>query len=74
MFRRVWERWKVIAHKIGTFQSRLLLNVFYFSVLLPFGVGIKLFSDRLHLKRLQGPYWIAKASGSANVEDAKRQF
>ena len=74
MLRRVWERWKVIAHKIGIFQSRLLLNIFYFSILLPFGVGIKLFSDRLQLKPHQGPYWLGKASGSADWEQVKRQF
>ena len=74
MLRRVWERWKVIAHKIGTFQSRLLLNVFYLSILLPFGLGVKFFSDRLHLKRHQGPHWIGKMSGSVNEEQAKRQF
>jgi hypothetical protein len=74
MLHRVWERWKVIAHKIGIFQSRLLLNIFYFSILLPFGVGIKLFSDRLQLKPHQGPYWLGKASGSVDWEQAKRQF
>jgi hypothetical protein len=54
MFRRVWERWKVVAHKIGTFQSRVLLTIFYVLILLPFGVGIRLLSD---LRAMAGVPW-----------------
>jgi hypothetical protein len=39
MLRRLWHHWKVIAHRIGNFQSRVLLNVFYLLILLPFGLG-----------------------------------
>jgi hypothetical protein len=74
MLRRLWERWKEIAHKIGTFQSRILLTIFYFLILLPFGMGVKLLSDPLHLKRRQGSHWIGKATGSSNWEYARRQF
>ena len=74
MFRRLWARWMVIAHKIGTFQSRVLLNVFYFLILLPFGLGVKLFADPLHLKRRRGSHWIGKAAGTASWEHARRQF
>jgi hypothetical protein len=74
MFRRLWERWKILAHKVGTFQSRVLLNVFYFLILLPFGVGVKLLSDPLHIKRQQGSHWVNKAAGTTNWEHARRQF
>ncbi len=50
MLSRFWKQWKLIAHKIGNFQSRILLNIFYFIILMPFGLGVKLFSDPLHLK------------------------
>lgn len=75
MLRRLWERWKVIAHKIGTFQSRVLLNVFYFVILAPFGLGVKLFADPLHIKRQNHSHWVQKESNSALPWDsARRQF
>ena len=47
---RVWLAWKRIAHKIGNFQARLLLTVFYFVVMLPFGIAVRFFSDPLRIK------------------------
>jgi hypothetical protein len=38
MLRTLWERWKVVARKIGDVQSRLLLCVCYFVILAPFGL------------------------------------
>ena len=35
--KRLWEGWKKIAHKIGNFQARVLLTVFYAVLVLPFG-------------------------------------
>lgn len=46
-----WEGWKKIAHKIGTFQSKVLLTVFYCVILAPFGMAVRLFQDPLHLKK-----------------------
>lgn len=49
--KRLWETWKKIAHKIGTFQGKLLLTIFYFTILAPFGLFVKIFQDPLHLKK-----------------------
>jgi hypothetical protein len=37
MLRQLWECWKRIAHTIGVWQSRVLLTVFYYVILAPFG-------------------------------------
>jgi hypothetical protein len=74
MLRRAWDRWKIIAHKIGVFQSRLLLNIFYFLIVLPFGLGVRIFTDTLQIKRRSGSHWISKVAGANNWEQAKRQF
>ena len=47
---RAWERWKVIAHAIGTFQARVLLSLFYFLIVPPFALIVKL-KDPLALRR-----------------------
>lgn len=44
---RLWRKWKALAWKIGNFQARVLLSLLYFTLLLPFGVGLRLLSDPL---------------------------
>ena len=69
---RAWERWKVIAHAIGTFQARLLLSVFYFVVVPPFALIVKV-KDPLGLRR-QGGGWTERPIVDASSESARRQF
>ena len=45
MLRKLWDRWMVLARKIGKFQSRILLTFFYFVIVLPFGLAVRLFAD-----------------------------
>ncbi len=74
MFYRFWQRWKAFAHIIGNFQSRLLLSIFYFLVLSPFGLGVKLFSDPLRLKKPLLPTWIPRSVKNTDPwEEAQRQ-
>lgn len=71
--KRALERWKIIAHKIGEFQSRLLLSVFYFVLFAPFAVGLKIFSDPLRLRGSHG--WMARSEEEgSSVESSRRQF
>ena len=50
LLRRAWEGWKRIAHRIGQFQARVLLTLFYFIVLAPFAGALRLFADPLGIK------------------------
>ena len=73
MLRKALDRWKVIAHKIGEFQSRLILSVFYFVIFAPFALGLKMFSDPLQLRSFHG--WTARNDGEgAPEENSRRQF
>ncbi len=75
MLRRLWERWKRIAHTIGVWQSRLLLTVFYYLILAPFGLGVRLLSDPLGITPQPGPHWRCKEHDAAASSDrARRQF
>jgi len=53
----LWQRWKAIGHRIATVQSRVLLFVFYYLVLAPFAIGLKLWSDPLGLRPATAPGW-----------------
>ena len=70
----VWAKWKVIAHKIGDFQARLLLAVFYFAVLGPFALSAKIFSDPLRLDPKSPAGWLPRHRVNRNeLIEARKQ-
>ena len=73
IFKTLWQGWKRIAHKIGEFQSRLILSVFYYVLFAPFALGVKLFSDPLQIKKYQG--WFLRNDGADDSSVyARRQY
>jgi hypothetical protein len=73
IFKGVWSRWKAIAHKIGEFQSRLILTLFYFVIFAPFALGVKIFSDPLQIKNDGG--WLPRSHwGESTFLLARRQY
>jgi hypothetical protein len=73
--RRVLDWWKVFATKIGNYQGRLMFAFFYFVVVTLFGIGVRLFSDPLKMKRGgEITFWSERSSGSHEVEAAREQF
>jgi hypothetical protein len=75
MLKGLWERWKAFAQLVGNFQARLLLGLFYFLVLSPFALGVKLFSDPLAIKSRNRPGWIPRGLERGGPADlARRQF
>ena len=72
---RSWARWKAIAHVIGTFQARLLLSLFYYLVIPPFAIVLKILRDPLALRPGQGTsFWIDRADIDPSLESSRRQF
>ena len=55
MLRRAWEGWKRFGKKVGDLQARVLLTIFYFVILAPFGLGMRA-ADPLGLRRV-GTGW-----------------
>ena len=71
--KNLWQRWQKVAKKIGDFQARLILSLFYILIVLPIGLIARMFSDPLALKKTAAR-WHAKQSSPARIEDARRQF
>jgi hypothetical protein len=72
---RLWERWKVIAHIIGNFQARVLLTAFYFLIVPPFALIVKVFKDPLALRPPAGEsLWLERVSAGPAAEAGRRQF
>jgi lipopolysaccharide/colanic/teichoic acid biosynthesis glycosyltransferase len=74
-FRSLWEGWKKIARKIGDFNARVILTVFYFILLCPFAIMVKLFTDPLEIKRKTHVGWHNKEENGelTALEKATRQ-
>jgi hypothetical protein len=68
----IWQRWKMFAERIGIFNARVILSLFYFTLLLPFGIMVKFFANPLSMR--ERPSWREKESRKLNFQEAKRQF
>jgi len=75
LLRAAWAAWKVIGRKVGDFQARLLLSLFYYLVLGPFALGVRMFSDPLGLHASSHRKWLPRRTDDADpVTVARRQF
>jgi hypothetical protein len=72
---RLWSAWKAFSRRLGNYQSRVWLALFYFLIVIPFGLGVRLFSDPLGLKtRRAESAWTAREKPAADLESARSQF
>jgi hypothetical protein len=72
--RKLWERWKQIARKIGDFQARVLMTLFYFVILGPLAMILRWRSDPLAIKARTPRGWIDReARAGGPLEQARRQ-
>lgn len=70
------KKWKNFSHRMGSFQSRVLLSLFYFIVVFPFAFMVRLFSDPLKIKRRkEESFWgERKYRPGQTIQDFRRQF
>jgi len=73
--RQLWERWKRIARKIGDFQARVLMTVFYFVILGPVAMAMRWRSDPLAIKPTSPRGWSnTEKRAGIPIEHSRRQF
>jgi len=73
--KRLWKSWKEIAGYIGDFQARVILTVFYFVVLAPFGLLVRIFSDPLGRRNTPDVSgWNKRGPEDIDMASARRQF
>ena len=69
-----WHHWKEFGQFLGNWLGRVVLTIFYFTVFVPFGVGVRLLGDPLHIKKTPDQLWRARSTGDQSLEDVMRQF
>jgi hypothetical protein len=73
--RRAWAAWQRFGRAVGQFQARLLLSFFYFVILAPFAVALRLFADPLAIKPGAPRGWRDRAASPVDARAAaSRQF
>ena len=72
--KRLWASWGRLARRMGNFQGRVLLALFYFSVVMPFAILVRWFSDPLHLRRQAGSFWLDRLPAIDEGETMRNQF
>jgi hypothetical protein len=75
ILRRLWDGWKRLGRRLGDFQARLLLTVFYFTAITPFALVVRCATDPLSLKSRTPRGWRPRpAVQGGPLERARRQF
>ena len=69
-----WHGWKEFGQFLGDWLARVVLTIFYFTVLIPFGIGVRLLSDPLHIKTKATPFWRPRTTGDQELKEVLRQF
>jgi len=73
--KKLWHTWKNFSKRMGSFQSRIILSLFYFIFVSPFAIALKTFSDSLNIKHQNTKsYWLPKKETTTDLEQYKRQF
>lgn len=72
----LWNAWKGFSQRMGSYQSRVWMAFVYFTVVLPFGIGVTLLGDPLRIKRTRSSSnWQPKGLHfKPSIDEAKRQF
>ena len=71
----IWNRWKQFGQLIGDLFARIVLTILFFTVLMPFGIGVRLFGDPLKMKSdNQSTFWTEYAADTPNLLLSRRQF
>jgi hypothetical protein len=74
-FGKVRKSLKSFFTRTGNFQSRILLSWFYFIILMPFGILVRLTSDPLAIKKAtRESYWKLVLEKPDSLESARRQY
>lgn len=71
MIKKIWEKWKKIAIKIGDFQFNLIFSLLYYILIVPIGIISNIFKDFLKLKNF--PKWEKIDNQSETVSQLKNQ-
>ena len=72
--RKVWKIWKQIGQFIGDAIGRVVLTVFYFTLFMPFALGVRFFGDPMAMRPSSLVKWVERTTHDLTLEDSRRLF
>jgi hypothetical protein len=69
---KVWNEWKRISRIVGDVVGRVVLTAFYFTILVPFGLAVRLLGDPLGTGAAARDHWHQRAHASPALDDARK--
>jgi hypothetical protein len=74
ILRKAWRAWKRIGQFIGDAIGRVVLTVFYFTLFMPFALGVRLLGDPLALHPRGPSKWLERTTKDLTLEDTRRLY
>ena len=72
--KKILAGWKRFGHFMGDLLARVVLTIFYFTIMLPFSLLTTLFGDPLNIRSKSKPDWLKRETGDRTLTEARRQF
>lgn len=70
----LWQAWKRVALRIGHWQTRGILSLLYFTVMMPVAVGVRILADPLGVGEAAGrTRWRRRVYITLALEQARKQ-
>ena len=74
MLKKLWTAWRNFGRWIGDQVARVFLMVFHFTVMLPFGLLVRLTQDPLDIRHLTKVRWVGRETKDQTLADAERLY
>ena len=74
MLNKIWKTWRRVGQAIGDFIGRLVLTLFYFTLFMPFGLGVRLWADPLDIKSRYQIGWLNRSTRDSDINNIRRLF
>ncbi len=75
LLKKLWQKWKAFAEIFGAFMSGVILTILYLTVILPYGLAIRFFSDPLRIKTVPpDSNWSPLPQRDTRLETYLKQF
>jgi hypothetical protein len=74
MLNKIWKTWRRVGQAIGDFIGRLVLTLFYFTLFMPFGLGVRLWADPLDIKSRYQVGWLNRSTRDSDINNIRRLF
>jgi hypothetical protein len=72
ILRKFWQTWKRIGQAIGDTIARIVLTVFYFTIFMPFALGVRLWGDPLAIRPHGHTTWLERRTKDLTLKDSRR--